>query len=194
MSSATARDCDSRLMISGPLISQLRLSTLATVPVRINRLSSKPVKPGDFADRLLERDLHLGKRRDRHKQRQFAIEHMVLPDITMREDVVAEPLRVPQARAMAEHQPGVRAKHRDVVGDIARVGWSGPDIDQGDAAFAGLDEVEGRHLRHALGRGPDRAAAEARIAVITFPGPTKASGPVSPDASRCRHSCAKAST
>ena len=121
-------------------------------------------KPGDLADRLFERDLHLGKRGDRHEQRQFAVEHVVFADITMREHVVAEPLRVPETRAMAEHQPGVRAQHGDVVGHVARVGRTGPDVDQGDAAIAGLDEMKGRHLRHALGRGPNRSAAEARIA------------------------------
>ena len=45
MSSAMERDCDIRRITCGPLISQLRLSTLATVPVRISRLSSKPVSP-----------------------------------------------------------------------------------------------------------------------------------------------------
>jgi hypothetical protein len=65
---------------------------------------------------------------------------------------------------MAEHQPGVRAQHRNVIGDVARVGRPGPDIDQGDAAVAGLDEMERGHLRHALRRGPRRAATEAGVA------------------------------
>ena len=45
MSSAIARDCDRRRMMAGSPISQLRLSTLATVPVRITRFSSKPARP-----------------------------------------------------------------------------------------------------------------------------------------------------
>ena len=45
MSSAIARDCDRRRMIAGSPISQLRLSTLATVPVRITRFCSKPASP-----------------------------------------------------------------------------------------------------------------------------------------------------
>src|SRR5579883_1063743 len=49
----------------------------------------------DLADRLLQRDLHLGQRRDRHPQRQLAIKHMVLADIAMRQHIVAEPLRIP---------------------------------------------------------------------------------------------------
>src|SRR6202045_2967282 len=45
MSSAIARDCDRRRMMAGSPISQLRLSTLATVPVRITCFSSKPSSP-----------------------------------------------------------------------------------------------------------------------------------------------------
>jgi len=64
MSSAMARDCDSRRMIAGSPISQLRLSTLATVPVRLTRFQFEARKAGDFTDRLLKRDLHLGQRWD----------------------------------------------------------------------------------------------------------------------------------
>ena len=115
-------------------------------------LELETFEAGDVLDRLLERDLHLGQRRDRHPQRQLAIEHVVLAHIAVREHVVAEPLRVAQAGAMAEHQPGMRPQHRDVVGDVARVGRTGADVDQGDAAIAGHDQMEGRHLRHARGR------------------------------------------
>src|ERR1700691_2750971 len=46
MSRAMARDCDRRRMVTAwSPSSQFRLSTLATVPVRITRLSSNPVSP-----------------------------------------------------------------------------------------------------------------------------------------------------
>ena len=51
-------------------------------------------QPGDLADRLLERDLHLGQRRDRHPERQLIVEHVILAHIAVREHVVAELLRV----------------------------------------------------------------------------------------------------
>src|SRR2546421_131216 len=64
MSRAMAR-CDRRRMVAtwSPS-SQFRLSTLATVPVLVTRLELKPAQPRHFADCLLERDLHLGQRRN----------------------------------------------------------------------------------------------------------------------------------
>src|SRR3954467_3920023 len=93
-------------------------------------LELESFEPGDVLDRLLERHLHLRERRDRHPQRQLTIKHMVLAHIAMGEHVVAEPLRVAQARAMAEHQPGMGPQHGNMVGDIARVGRTGADVDQ----------------------------------------------------------------
>src|SRR5258708_1458826 len=90
---------------------------------------------------------------------------MVLSHITMGQHIVAELLRVPEARTMTEHQPGVGPHHRDVVGDVAGVRRAGPDVDHGNAAAPGLDEMESRHLRHALRPCPDWAcAAEPRTA------------------------------
>ena len=121
-------------------------------------------EPGDLADRLFERDLHFGQRRDRRPQRQLLVEHVILPHIAVGEDVVAELLRVPEARAVPEHQPGMRSQHRDMVGDVAGVGRPGADVDHGDAAVAGLDQMKRRHLRHALDGNAARAAAEANVA------------------------------
>src|SRR3954453_20003319 len=87
---------------------------------------------------------------------------MVLANVAMGEHVVAEPLRVAQARAMAEHQPGMGPQHGNMVGDVARVGRTGADVDQGDAAIAGRDQVEGWHLRPTRGRNARRRAAAAR--------------------------------
>ena len=97
----------------------------------------KPGQPRHFADGLLERNLHLGQRRNRHPQRQLLIQHMILANVSVRQDVVAELLRVPQTRTVAEHQPGMGSKHRDVIGDVARVRRAGADVDHGDAAGAG---------------------------------------------------------
>ena len=110
------------------------------------------------------------------------VEHVILADVTMREHVVAEPLRIPEARAMPQHQPGVRPQHRDVVGDVPRIGRTDADVDQGNAAIAGLDEMKGRHLRRALGRNPGRAAAKPRIARDRIPGRNEGVGA---DLARC---------
>ena len=64
---------------------------------------------GDFRHRVLQRHLNFGERRDRHPDRQVVVEHVVLAHIGMRQHIVAERLAVAQARAMAEHQPGMRA-------------------------------------------------------------------------------------
>ena len=101
---------------------------------------------------------------------------MILAHVAVRQDVVAELLRIAQARAVAEHQPGMRPQHRDVVGDVARVRRTGADVDHGDAAIAGLDQMKGRHLRHALGRRRRSVPPPKRaLRVITLPGSTKAS-------------------
>src|SRR5271165_3265625 len=101
---------------------------------------------------------------------------MVLADVGMREDVIAKPLRVPQACAMPEHQPGMRPQHRDMVRDVPGVGWADPDVDQGNASIPGLDEVKGRHLRHAPWRDPGRAAAKTRTARDHIAGPNERIG------------------
>ena len=74
---------------------------------------------------------------------------MVFAHITVREHVVAELLRVAQARAMAEHDPGMRAQDGDVVGDGLGVGRADADVDHADAAAVGAHQVVGRHLRQA---------------------------------------------
>ena len=81
------------------------------------RLQILVLQAGDALGRLLQRHLHLGDRRHRHPGRQILVEHMVVAHIAVREHVVAEQLAAPQAGAMAEHQPAMRAQHREVVGD-----------------------------------------------------------------------------
>src|SRR5438876_6346005 len=112
----------------------------------------KPAQPRHFADGLLERDLHLGQRRNRHPQRQLLIQHVILADVSVSEDVIAELLRVAQPGTMAEHQPGVGPKHCDVVGDVARVRRTGSNVDHADAVGSLLNQMKSRHLRRAFRR------------------------------------------
>ena len=73
---------------------------------------------------------------------------------------------------MAEHQPGMRPQHGDVVGDRLGVGGADADIDHGDAAMVRLLQVIGRHLRQARRR--HAFAGRARPALVTtLPGSTK---------------------
>ena len=90
---------------------------------------------GHLGHRLLQRHLHFGQRRDRHPQRQVLVEHVVLAHIAVGQHVVAELLGVAQAGAVAEHQPGMRPQHGDVVGDGLGVGRADADVDHGDAAM-----------------------------------------------------------
>jgi len=85
---------------------------------------------------------------------------VVVADVAVRQDVVAEQLAAAQPGAVAEHQPAMRPQHRDVVGD--RLGVAGPDadIDEGDAVAAGALEMIGRHLRQP--GGPRRLGLVAR--------------------------------
>ena len=135
---------------------------VATVPVRMMRFSSIAVQAGDLRDRLLERDLDFGERRDRHPGRQVGVEHMVLAHIGVGEHIVAERLAVAEAGAMAEHQPGMRAQHGDVVGDGLGVGRADADIDHGDAAHG--PAASGDRPASAAGarRRPGAGASRAR--------------------------------
>jgi hypothetical protein len=77
---------------------------------------------GDLGHGRLQRHLDLGQRRNRHPQRQLFVEHMVFAHIAVGQHVVAQLLAVAQAGAVAQHDPGVRAQHGDVVGDGLGVG------------------------------------------------------------------------
>ena len=107
-----------------------------------------------LGDGVLERDLDLGQRRDRHPDRQVVVEDVVLAHVAVGEHVVAERLGVAQPGAVADHQPDVGAQHGDMVGDGLGVRRADADVDHRDAGVARADEVEGRHLR----RAPDRCA------------------------------------
>src|SRR3546814_2176255 len=56
-----------------------------------------------------ERLLDLGDRGDRDFGRQDVVEDMIVAQIGVREDVIADPLAGAQPAAMADHQPGVGA-------------------------------------------------------------------------------------
>ena len=60
---------------------------------------------------------------------------------------------------MSQHQPGMRPQHGNVVGYSAGIGRTSADVDHGDASIAGLDEMKGRHLRHALRDNAGRSSA-----------------------------------
>jgi hypothetical protein len=59
----------------------------------------------DHQGRLLQRLLNLGDGRDRHGGRQHRVEHMVVAQISVGEDIIADLLADAQAAAMADHQP-----------------------------------------------------------------------------------------
>ena len=55
--------------------------------------------------------------------------------------------RLAQPAAMADHQPAMRAQHREMVGDVLRVRRADADIDDGDAVLpVAAAQMVGRHL------------------------------------------------
>ena len=98
---------------------------------------------------FFQRHLDFCQRRNRHPQRQFFIKHMVFAHIAVRQHVVAELLAGAQAGAVAQHDPGVRAQHGDMVGDVLGVGRADANVDHGDATAAFAQQVVGGHLRQA---------------------------------------------
>ena len=129
--------------------SQLRLSDRHHGAGAHHGLHLVARKRGAVGDGLLQRHLHLGERRDRHPDGQIGIEHMVLAHIGVGKHVVAEFLAASEARAVTEHQPGLRAQHRDMVGDRLGVGWADADIDERNAGMIRALQMVGRHLRQA---------------------------------------------
>ena len=95
--------------------------------------------------------MHLGDGGDGDFGWQHRVEHMVIAQIGMGEDIVANALGIAQAAAVADHQPGFGAQDREVVADGFGVGGANADIDEADAGAAFADEVVGGHLVAAPG-------------------------------------------
>ena len=83
--------------------SQLQLSVLATVPVRISRLSSVALRPGHVRHRGLDRHLHLGPMVESAPTAAAPRRASILAHVAMGEHIVAELLGVAQPGAVAEH-------------------------------------------------------------------------------------------
>jgi hypothetical protein len=100
---------------------------------------------------------------------------MVLAHVAVGQHIVAELLAVAQAGAVAQHDPGVRAQHGDVVGDGLGVGRADADVDHGDAGAVGAHQVVGRHLRQSgwWGVAPTVPLAEPVIRLGRQPHPAR---------------------
>ena len=95
---------------------------------------------------LGQRQLHLGDGGDGDFGRQNRVQHMVVTQIGVGQHIVADPLRVAQAPAMADHQPSLWPQHREVVADGLGVGRANADVDQADPAAIWAGQVIGGHL------------------------------------------------
>ena len=81
---------------------------------------------------------------------------MILAQIGMGQNEIAQALRIAQPCTMADHQPGMRPQHGDMIGRGLGVRGPDADIDQRDAVPVRPFQVIGRHLRQ-LRQGRDRA-------------------------------------
>ena len=72
---------------------------------------------------------------------------MVVAQIGVRKDEIPQRLRIPKARAMADHQPGMGAQDGDMVGRRLCVRGADADVHQGDPLPVRPLEMIGRHLR-----------------------------------------------
>ena len=85
---------------------------------------------------------------------------MIVAEIRMGEDVIADPLAGAQPAAMANHQPRLGPQHREMVANRLGVRRADADVDEGDAAAVGRDQVIGGHLVP-----PPRAVGDERAGV-----------------------------
>jgi hypothetical protein len=88
---------------------------------------------------------------------------MVFAHIAVGQHIVTQMLGVAQAGAVAQHDPGMRAQHRDVVGDGLGVGRAHANVDHGDATAVGAHQVVGGHLRQARGHGAQYSSPASAI-------------------------------
>ena len=116
------------------------------MPVRRRLFSASPRSPVTERDRLLQRNLDFGERRNRHAERHRVVENAVLAKVGVGEHVIADFLALPQARAMSDHQPAMRPQHGDMVGDVLGVGGADADVDEADPLPVGMGEVVSGHL------------------------------------------------
>ncbi len=110
------------------------------------------LQAGDFLDGFFKCDLNFRKRRQRHPDREVIVQYMVFTHVGVRQNIVAELLAVAQSRAVTKHQPGMRAKHRDMVGNGFGIGWADTNIDHCDTRMVCPLQVISGHLGQALER------------------------------------------
>ncbi len=97
---------------------------------------------------------------------------MVVAQIGVGQHIVADGLAFTQAAAVADHQPDIRAQHRQVVADGFGVGRADANVNQGDPFAIVGDQMPGWHLvllprqigngllrRFGFGGDPDPAGA-----------------------------------
>ena len=64
----------------------------------------------------------------------------------MRQYIVAYRLALTQTATVTNHQPDVRAQHREMIANIFGIGRADADVDQCNALTVVSDQVPGRHL------------------------------------------------
>ena len=71
---------------------------------------------------------------------------MIIAQIGVGQHIIADFLRIAQAPAVADHQPGLGPQHRQMIANRLGVRWPDPDVDQRDPRTVGADKMIGRHL------------------------------------------------
>ncbi len=135
------------------------------------RLHAVLVAAGNQHRGFEQAPLNFGDGGQRDFDRQHVIEDMIVPQIGVGEHIIADALGRSQAAAMADHQPDLGPKHRDVVADRLRVRRADADVHQGDPDVPVGDQVIGRHLVPApRTRGDLRLGVRRMLAVVIAAG------------------------
>jgi hypothetical protein len=141
----------------------LRSSVVTTGAGAQPLLELRRLFPRHRCRRVVERLLDLGDRRDRDLDRQHVVENMVVAQVSVSENIVADRLARAKAAAMADHEPGFGPQHGKVVAHRFGVGRADADVDERDAAAVLGDEVVGGHLELAPGAGLDLRQRIGRV-------------------------------
>ncbi len=71
---------------------------------------------------------------------------MVVTQISVGQNVITNQLAFTQAAAVTDHQPDVRAQHRQVIADGFRIRRANANVNQRNALAVGSDQMPGGHL------------------------------------------------
>ena len=110
---------------------------------------------------------------------------MVVAEVGVGEDIVADRLAEAKPAAMADHQPCFGPEHRNMVTDRLGIGRADADVDQGHAVALVSHEVVGWHLVTAPGAGRNLRLGIVEVTALEPPARDRERGELAVGIAQC---------